>query len=259
LKEYYEKIYQSSQEYIQSFTSDDESVKTNYRLKAEHIGHVVENVEMIAADLGMEESQLFVAKTIALLHDIGRFEQFQKYQTFNDSASVDHAELALQIIESHGWLGECEPKEAEIIKAAIVNHNKHSISKTVEGEKLVFCKIIRDADKLDILDLAVKEYSTGNRKRNSAFTLELEDSQRITPSVSKSLLAGKLPDKKELNTVADFKLMQIAYVFDIYFKKSFAIINKKQYLRHIFDTLPKSDLVFEMYRKAKIHIENHLM
>ena len=61
-----------------------------------------------------------------------------------------------------------------------------------------------------------------------------------------------------MKTVTDFKLVQMAFVYDLNFKESFSIVGKRQYLKHIFDTMPKNDRVFEMYRRVKIHVENHL-
>ena len=45
---------------------------------------------------------MHLAEAIAVLHDIGRFEQFFRYHTYSDSASVDHARLGADIIERTG-------------------------------------------------------------------------------------------------------------------------------------------------------------
>jgi len=244
-------------DYILSFQSNEENVLLNYNLKREHINRVVLNTETLAQRLNCDENYILIAKLIALLHDIGRFEQFRDYQTFNDYVSKDHSEIGLNAIEGHNIISNLQPDVQTIIKKAILFHNKIAVPKDETKEVLFFSNIIRDADKLDILEMAVNEYSSKNNSKNSAFSLELKDSIEITKSIEKSVLEGKLPNRKEMKTITDFKLVQMAFVYDLNFKESFAIVGKRQYLKHLFDTMPKNDRVFEMYRRAKIHVENH--
>ncbi|MBN1925233.1 MAG: HD domain-containing protein [Prolixibacteraceae bacterium] len=245
--------------YMNSFSSDDEFIQKNLLLKQEHITRVIGYSEVISRSLECNEHETRIVLLAALLHDIGRFEQFIRYKTFNDTLSVDHALFGLEIIDKEGWLNELEPVVSTCIKKAIENHNKRIIPTTDLKEHQFFSKILRDADKLDILDLAIAEYSPKNKNKNEAFTLGLEKSLKVTKSVSDYVIAGKLPDKKDLKTINDFKLLQMAYVFDLNFRVSFSIVNNKQFLKHLFETLPKSDHIFEAYRIAKIHVENQLI
>ena len=151
------------------------------------------------------------------------------------------------------------PEVCNWIFSAVENHNKRLIPKTEANNELFFSKIIRDADKIDIMDMAVKEYSKKNKTKNEAFTLGLEKTFAVSKPVINSIVAGKLPDKKDLKTVNDFKLLQMAFVFDLNFKKSFSIVNQKQYLKQLFESLPKSDRIFDAYRVTKIHVENHII
>jgi HD superfamily phosphodiesterase len=244
-------------DYILSFQSDEEAVILNYKLKKEHINRVVVNAEILAKHLNCEESYILIAKLVALLHDIGRFEQFRDYQTFNDYISKDHSEIGLKVIEENNLIANLQPEVQEVIKKAVSFHNKIAVPKDENKEVTFFSNIIRDADKLDILEMAISEYSSKNNSKNSAFSLELKDSIEISKPIEKSVLEGKLPDRKEMKTITDFKLVQMAFVYDLNFKESFSIVGKRQYLKHLFDTMPKNDRVFEMYRRAKIHVENH--
>ncbi|MCF8358617.1 MAG: HD domain-containing protein [Prolixibacteraceae bacterium] len=245
-------------DYINSFTSEDEYVNMNLSLKREHINRVIGYSEVISRSLACTDHEVRVALLVALLHDIGRFEQFIKHRTFVDTESVDHAALAIEIIKTNGWLNELTPDVCNWIISAVENHNKRLIPKTEANRELFFSKIIRDADKIDIMDMAVKEYSKKNKTKNEAFTLGLEKSFAVSKPVIDSIVAGKLPDKKDLKTVNDFKLLQMAFVFDLNFKKSFTIVNQKQYLKQLFESLPKSDHIFDAYRVTKIHVENHI-
>lgn len=246
-------------DYMQSYNSNDPVIQQNYTLKSEHINRVIGYTEVLTRDLELENDYVLQSQIIALLHDVGRFEQFKQFQTFNDSLSIDHAELGIEIIEKKGWLSELTISIQTNIKKAISYHNKIAIPKNESDEVTLLSKIIRDADKIDILDMAIREYSPQNKDKNQFFSLELDSRQMVSKPIAKAIMAGKLPDKRELKTVTDFRLLQMAFVFDIYFKKTYSIINNKQYLKQLFETLPKLDQVFEIYRKAKIHVENQLI
>jgi len=257
LVEDYNEICNQVMDYMLDFSSDDAEIQKNFTLKRDHIHRVIGYTEVISRSLECNDETILIAQLAALMHDIGRFMQFEKYQTFNDSVSLDHSELAVTIINEKGWLKKIDPEIQTIIKEAVLLHNKISIPKNTKKEIELIAKILRDADKVDILDLSTKDY--GKTVKNKAITLNLEISSNVSKQVAKSLSAEKLPAKKDMTTVTEFKLMQMAFVFDINFKETFSIINKKGYIKKIFETLPKTDQVFEVYRKAKIHVENHLI
>lgn len=257
--EKYNSICNKVLDYMLSFESENQLMQKSYSLKREHINRVIGYTEVLTRSLELEQDMVLIAQLAALLHDVGRFEQFKQYQTFNDLVSLDHAELGVGLIDVKEWLKDL-PEEIQLrIKQAVYYHNKPSIPKT-ENENIIFLsQIIRDADKIDILDISIKEFSLPTINRNPFFSLELEDSTIVSKQITKSILAGKLPEKKDVKTITDFILIQMSYVLDINFKKSFSIINDKRYLKLLFEALPKSDDVFEIYRKCKIHIENQLL
>jgi hypothetical protein len=245
-------------DYMTSFNNPDQAVQYNFMLKREHINRVVGYSEVLTRDLELSDEMTKAAQLTAMLHDIGRFEQFGQFKTYNDSISFDHAQKAVDLIEENSWLAYLTDDVQQIIKKAILYHNKISIPKGESEPVLLLSKIIRDADKTDILDIAIREYSLPIKSQNNFFSLELENKPTFSKKVTNAIIAGKIADKKDLKTVNDFKLMLMSYVFDINFKKTFITINKKQYLKQLFDTLPKSDEIFEVYRSTKIHVENQL-
>ena len=252
-------LYEKVVAYMNSFSSVDPLIQQNFELKVNHIDRVIQNCEKIAASLLMEPEQINLAKTIGLLHDVGRFEQMQQYQTFNDAESVDHAQLGLSIIDANEWLIEFDKSISNTIRSAVEFHNKLEIPENLSHDETLFLKIIRDADKIDILKIAVHEYSYQNRNKNALFSYGLKDTPVASKEIVKRIMDEKLPLKKDLQTLTDFKLLQLAYVYDLHFKKSFMLINQQQLLKQLFDTMPKSDQIFEIYRKVRIYFENKLM
>lgn len=255
----YNSVCNAVTDYMLSFSSSDPLIQQNFILKRDHIQRVIGYVELLAKSIECDEVTTLSAQLAALLHDIGRFEQFEKYQTFNDATSEDHAELAVRIIEDKKWLSELPLEIQTSIIKAILNHNKLALAKTDDHRTVLISQLLRDADKLDIFDIAIKEYSPQNKNKNQSISLDLENSSTISKLVAKSFVAEKLPNKSDLRTVTDFKLMQMAYVYDLNFRESFSIVNKRGFLKHLFESMPKTDQIFDLYRKAKIHVENQLI
>lgn len=258
LIEDYSTICNQVMDYIHSYQSDDEVDNHNYNLKREHTNKVIGYTEVLTRSLKCDEDTVLIAEMSALLHDVGRFEQYRIYKSFLDSESRDHAEIALKLIEDNGWLDSLSKFSRNMIKKAIYYHNKFSISETENPAVVFVSKILRDADKIDILDIASKEFSEDTKIKNPVFSYNLKESDDVSRPVLLSMLSGSMPNKSDLRTVADFKMLQISLVYDINFRESFLIINKNKYLKRIFETLPLNDEIYEAYNKARVYVENRL-
>ena len=80
--------------YVSAFDRTDERIS----LKIDHTFCVAENSDSISASLGLSSAEKDVAWAIAMLHDIGRFEQVAASHSFIDSPSNDHAEAGVQFL-----------------------------------------------------------------------------------------------------------------------------------------------------------------
>ena len=233
---------------------------SNYDLKnpdiERKVGHsyrVAEISGKIARSLHLTDEEVELAILIGLLHDIGRFEQYTKYQTYRDADSIDHAKLGVEILENNQYLRSFikETSYDSIIKKAIFNHNKYEIEKGLDDKTLIFCEIIRDSDKLDIFYEADEMY--------------WEDREFVEDGISEKVLKDYLQEKAILNqdkiTKIDKVLGIISFIYDIYFVKSFDIIKQNDYINKIMNKFViKNKTVkeqFDMLRKiSNNYIEN---
>lgn len=252
------RIQEEAQAYMNRFNSEEEQIQLNYELKRSHIQRVANYAQQIAEATLPTPLLHHLATTAAWLHDIGRFEQLEAVQTYTDSTELDHGTMGVQILETNNWAQSLPESYRHVLNYSIENHNKFAIAATTDTVATEICKIIRDADKLDIIEQTIQEFGSKNRKKNHLFSLGLKDSPAISPDVSKRLEQQKLISKSELQTVTDFKLMIMQFVLDFNFKKSYIILNNKQLMKLLFEVLPKSDVVFEAYRHIKIQIENKI-
>lgn len=240
--------------YVSKFYSSDIYIHKNIVLKEEHTVRVINNIVKLAKYLDLRASEINLAEVIALFHDIGRFEQFSKYQTYRDAKSENHALLGLQVIEETKVLDCLAPEEKIIITKAIAYHNVCSLPLQVESKVLLFSRLIRDADKLDSLDIIVNYMENRENEKNEA----LED-YPDTPDYSACLVADLLNNRNinysQVKTVNDMKLTFLAWLLDVNFVPTLKKMKEKQYLERIINVLPKTEDI----RKVYDHLQEYIL
>jgi putative nucleotidyltransferase with HDIG domain len=245
--------------YCNSFKELTDSQQLNFRIKKEHSLRVAEIALSLSKKMEWTEEEQKTAFLVGFLHDIGRFRQLVEYDTFNDDKSVDHAEIAVNILKEENIFNIMKIENEELVFAAISNHNKFKIQEGLTGQELMHAKLIRDADKIDIFKVLTDYYSQRNGSVNHTLTWELQKGTFVSPAVAKEILAGKMVTKKNVLSEIDIKIMQLSWVYDINFRPSFEFLVKNRYLENVYNSLPKNDLVIEIYRKIKVYTENKIM
>jgi hypothetical protein len=193
-------------EYIRKYNPENGKIA----LKIKHIYRVADISREIALKNGFDEEEQNLAELIGLLHDIGRFEQLRIYNTFIDSKSVNHGEMGVKVLFEDGLINKFvdDRKYDDIIKIAILNHNKGKIDNDVSGKTLDFCKIIRDADKTDIF------YVLTTEKFEDAYEKSDISDELISDEIFREFKEDKLIDYKQRKSPADIMVSHIAYVYD---------------------------------------------
>lgn len=238
--------------YVQDFYSIDVKLDFHVRLKEEHTLRVVRQTTAIAASLHCSSKTLQIAKIAALLHDIGRFKQYQMYRTFNDRLSVNHATLGIEVLEQSDILNiaNVSLEEQEMIKWAIRYHNCRRLPQVVQDEYLLLAKMIRDADKLDIFSMLVTDDVTNKIPQVP------ETIQRMTysSSVVADILQGNIVKPHDSKTAADLILFRLSWIYDIYFNYSFRYILQQQYIEKLRDMLPDTDERYRIYQVIQQYV-----
>jgi putative nucleotidyltransferase with HDIG domain len=233
--------------YVETFRSHNHEVQQNIDLKKGHTKRVYNEILKIGAQLGLNPEELNLAATIALFHDVGRFEQYSRYLTFSDRLSEDHAELGIKILDQQGVLDKLDAETREVIKCAIRSHNKPALPLGTTATCLCFTKLLRDADKLDIWRTLVGYYYKKSGKRNSSLTLDLIDTPGISEEVYNDLMNNRIVNLKIVKNLNDLKLLQTGWIFDINFGPTLVYIKKHRYLEKIRTVLPDSREIDEIF------------
>jgi hypothetical protein len=239
-------------DYVDHFSSADSFIRENIILKIEHTDKVCENILLIAESEKIREEGCRLAETIALFHDLGRFEQFMRYKTFKDSESENHALLGIKILQGAGILSRLPLKERSLILKAVEYHNLMKIpSCTGDSEELLFySRLIRDADKLDVLRVVSENYDEDGKVRNPALDIYLPDTAGYSESIIADVLNNRMAKIGDVKNLNDLRILRLSWVFDINFPATFSLLKKHKYLNMIISSMPDT---------AEVHvIEKHL-
>jgi HD superfamily phosphodiesterase len=246
------------EQYVTGFSSSDSIIQQNMDLKAEHTRRVCEAIKDIGGSLDLSQEDLCLAEASGLLHDIGRFEQYSRYKTFDDYRSKDHALLGVEVIQSNRVLEGLEANAADIIVRVVGYHNRAALPAGEEERWFLFLKLLRDADKLDIWHIVTEYYQNAGNNRNESIELDLPDKDWVSNPVYEALLKGKIVQMTDLKTLHDFKLLQMGWIYDVNFPRTFQIVQEKKYLEKIRDALPReSRRITEVYALAREYLERN--
>lgn len=247
-----EQAQKAFKEYVQKYNPEDEKIK----IKIAHIQRVAQNSKRIAENLKLSQEDVELAELIGLLHDIGRFEQVRLYHTFVDKDSINHGEYGAKILFEDGLIRKFinDDKFDEIIKIAIINHNKADIDEGLTEREILHSKIIRDADKTDIFSVLI----SGDKKAIWE-KADLSD-DKISDEIYREFVEEKRINYKERKTSADILVSHFCYAYDLNFPETKQIIKENKYIdklyqRFIFkddETAKRFDII---YKLAKEYIE----
>lgn len=212
-------------------------------LKIDHSLRVAKLCRTIAQNEEYSEDDCNLAWLIGLLHDIGRFEQLRIWNTFSDAQSISHAELSVKVlfeqtindatyntepnnttnILEHNFSSNLpasqirlrrfvnSTQEDDLIRCAIGYHSIFRLPDNLPERTHNFCSIVRDADKLDILDTV--QNSTPETILNS--TLEdLRDSP-LSSAVIAAFNEKHCVRRQDRHYPADFVVGFLCFVFEL--------------------------------------------
>lgn len=215
------------------YTENYDLNNSNIFRKQTHSLRVMEISKQISEGLNLSQEEIELATLIGLLHDIARFEQYTKFKTFKDARSVDHGDLGVEILDKDIRKYIKTDKYDEIIKIAIKNHNKYAIENGLTKEQELFSKIVRDADKIDIIYEAIEMFWENQES-------EVENS-KISREVVEQFKKQELINKLDKETLIDDVVSIIAFVFDINYDVSLQIIKNNNYINKIVDRFNLKD------------------
>lgn len=224
---------------FQKYLTHYDMTVPSIRLKVVHTYQVMKCSQYLCQSLHLSQEDTDLASLIALLHDIGRFEQWTRYQSFADHKTIDHALFSSHLLFDKGLIREFveDDRYDQIIRLSIEQHNRFAIDTGFDQRTLMFIHLIRDADKLD--NFRVKEEEA---IENILYvSLETVNQEKISDKIYEQFYHQQLIYAPDRQTHLDMWLSYIAFIFDLHFSQSIQYIQDHHWVERSFDRLCPMD------------------
>lgn len=219
-----EKAVEEFNKYTQNFDLDNEMIKRKYY----HTFRVVDYAKDIANSENLDEHDYYIAFICALLHDIARFRQATEFGTYVDGLSFDHGDVGYEILMENDYISKyvSNDEDKKVVLKAVKNHNKYCIEEGLSQKELYFAKLVRDADKLDIMD------KQGNDICDDNFEIEEE----ALSAIKEQRLVNRMKVKgSDLTTI----MVLICFMYDMNYNRSMEILEEKQIIKRKLEIIEK--------------------
>jgi len=244
-------------EYVRPFINGDAASEV-LRIKRDHCRRVAEDMTGIARDLDLAEDDIHTARILGWLHDVGRFPQYAQYQTLRDDRSVNHGQAGLQVLDSAQVLLVCEPADREIIVAGIGCHNRRTVPDTLAADVRRFVLMIRDADKLDIMQTLYAVWKNDEIQCHPELIMGIDLEGPVSPHVLADIRARRSVAYANIKSLADFFLTQVSWIYDLNFRPSYQRLARRRLLEQAAEVLPKEAIVQAEVAAAAQYVRERL-
>ena len=229
-------------DYVATFYGDDELTNDNIKLKEDHTRRMCDDTLLMAEELGLNDEQKMLAETIALFHDVGRFEQFIKYRTYNDVGTENHSLLGLKVLAEYKLLDCLDKREKKIIETAIRLHGEKELPGGLDEETELFAKLIRDIDKLDIYCVMINRLDDFRKNPEKAMaTLGFAGQDKYSAHIVQAVLENRTTSYEEVKSLNDMIVMMLGWTIDINFVPTLKEIKKRRIFEQLATFLPDTE------------------
>ena len=230
------------EDFVRQGDMDDPRDATRLELKRRHCLLVMAEAREQARELGLSPRLTDLATVAGLVHDTGRFPQYRRWKTFRDAQSANHAVLGTIALRQGGGLDGLDARDRRLVRMAVVAHNRRALPRALlrgeDPEALALARIVRDADKIDIVRIMLEHFKAPGEK-DDVVVLGLPDApERYNPAIVADIRAGRIGDYGAMGTVNDFVLLLLSWVNDMSHARTVRLFFRRGHVRELFDQLP---------------------
>lgn len=235
----------------------DEFQRLHIHRKIEHSKRVYQMAVEIAKKLELKDQEIHLVGIAALFHDIGRFEQFYRFNTYKDSDACHHAFLGVEILEKEKILDDLDDLEKSWILEIIKVHDDEEIPRGLPQLLSLYLSIVRDADKLDWIYAMINIIPKLSEKDQAVFYSNKEDRPFISQSVVNSVLNDKVISHRDVTTIDELRAAAMGWMTSlIQCSASYEIVKNHGFLEAIYQLMGDEEEKHIIYHYIKQKISN---
>ena len=256
-----ETIRKNCEEFFELYDITRDEIYEMCILKKIHTRAVAANCTWISRAMGLGEYDCDMAWVIGELHDFARFGQAIRTGGLNDTRLFNHARLGARILFTHGLINDIIPDydkicegDRTVMEKAVFHHSDLHLPVDLSDRELLFCKIIREADQLDIFRTIVESGWRIN------YFCEKEELLKgyISDDIAKAFFDHTMADYSKRVTAADYHMAHIALCFGLESESAKKRAIEQGYLLHMMDIEFVRPEVQEKYQRMKAEVYDFL-
>ena len=238
-----------------AYVADYDPHNPRIALKVAHTYRVADLCERIAP------SEANLAWLCGLLHDIGRFEQVRRFDTFNDAASVSHAALGVDVL-----FGDADPSGPQIrsfveddanddvIRTAIATHSNWRLPAGLDKRTRMHCDVLRDADKIDI----IKVNCICPLEDIYGVTEEKMAASELSPAVVRAFYEHRTVERGARTYPADVLVGHLCFAWELVYPKSVLIMQEQGYVDQMLSRRFSNERTQATFDQMAAHMRSEL-
>ena len=256
-----ETIRKNCEEFFALYDVTKNDIYDMCELKIIHTRAVAENCARIAENMGLSEYDRDLAWIIGELHDFARFGQAVVTKSLDDSERFNHARLGARILFTHHMIDDIIPNYEEVreedrrvMEKAVYHHSDYKLPTGLTNRELLFCKIIREADQLDIFRVIIESGWEINYGCSKEELLKTD----ISNAIAEAFYEERLAEYAKRVTPADFHMAHIALCFGLGSESSRKRAIEQGYLEKMMDIEFSNPVTQEKFIGMKAQVNRFL-
>lgn len=239
--------------YVQRYRNADGVLPAALELKYRHSRRVAENTRMIAEGLSLTPAEILLAEACGLVHDIGRFPQYVRYNSFHDAKTVDHGAAGRETMETEGLPALINVDDWKCMACAVDYHNRKTadIPKDIPEDARRFLELVRDADKLDVMELVMQSVSRDGFSELPDMLPHIRLERELTPLVMEEVQKTKTVSVESLQTVTDFLVMLASWFYDFNYIPARRLAVSRNIIERLERELPDTEAIRKLFADIK--------
>lgn len=221
--------------YVKQYDMNNVNVKMRYF----HSLKVMEIARDLAIKTGyFNEEEIVVCELIGLFHEIANFDSVNSYRV--NEQFEDDSLKTIDVLFKQGLVKDITSNSNynDIIKTSILSYNKDDLPTDIDSKTRVFCKIIKDAHRIDMFRIALNY---------PYFDMHIDNFP--SAMVYDQFKLFRFINSKMTENDSDEVLAILSNVFALNLKYSYEILKECNYINGVIDMLYFNDKKIETFFK----------
>lgn len=196
----------------------------------EYIDNVFKYSKAISILEKLDKEEQFIVGVAATVQNVAKFYQIQRYGFFEDDLMHNHAIEGAEFLKN-GFLKYLLPETRKYDKVIINVVKMHSMKtlpvKNVGKKSLKFTKLLRDAERVVILENSITQFDTYFSK------VQWGENRCIDPRIKDEFRASEEIYILQPNSKIDLLAMRLKFIYQYEFKSALRIIEENDCINRL--------------------------